>query len=545
MQDELQHNKKDCLCYPIRDSKQQILNFLKYKFITIRIMKRFISIILLALPFSLTAQNASIKIDTDRVIGDIDPNIYGVFMEPIGRSTEIPVRNSLYGTLYDPSSPLANEDGFKTNYIDALRELKITNMRWPGGNYMSSYNWQDGIGPKEQRPMRKDLAWGGYDPNYVGTDEWIKLNKAIGSENVICLNLGLGDIDNSRYWIEYTNEKKGTYFSNLRAEYGHPEPYNVKYWCLGNELDGEGWIIGYKNAEDYIKIGLEAAKALKAVDNSIKLVANGSSNYDENGRELEWNSKIIPAFTGVADYLSVHRYWHNGVTEAYMNDYYHFIGEGSQDMEEKIRIPKAFVEIAKAKFPNKQQLYLSVDEWGVFGGNILSVLAVSQCLNSFIRHADFVKMTNYTMATSFLSSDIGKEETYKSPFFYAYKLFSNNCRGKSLDTYVQCDTFSVGRFKNIPYLDVTSVLSEDGSTVYINVVNRHKDKAITAEIANSGNRQLAGKARVSSIEGNLDEFFTYAKQNEYPPKEKDIDVKNNKIVYSFPAHSFTQIAIKL
>ncbi len=194
-------------------------------------------------------------------------------MEPIGRSTEIPVRNTLYGPLYDPSSPLANKDGFKTDYIEAMKELRITNMRWPGGNYIAAYNWQDGIGPVEDRPMRKDLAWGGYDPNHVGTDEWIKLNKAMGSENVICINLGLGDIDNARYWIEYTNIKNGTYYSDLRAKYGNPEPYNVKYWCLGNEVDGSPWIMGYKNAEDYCKIALQAAKALKAVDPSIKLIS--------------------------------------------------------------------------------------------------------------------------------------------------------------------------------------------------------------------------------------------------------------------------------
>ncbi|MDR0694458.1 MAG: alpha-N-arabinofuranosidase, partial [Prevotellaceae bacterium] len=297
-------------------------------------MKRFISIILIALPLSLMAQTASITINTERIIGDIDPNIYGVFMEPIGSSTEQPIRNTLYGTLYDPSSPLANKDGFITTYIDAMRELKITNMRWPGGNYMSSYDWQDGIGPKELRPVRKDLAWGGYDPNLVGTDEWVKLNRAIGSENVICLNLGLGDINNARFWIEYCNVKSGTYFSDLRAKYGNPEPYNVKYWCLGNELDGYPWIIGYKNAEDYVKTGLEAAKALKAVDNSIKLVANGSSNYEATGIWLEWNRKVITAFTGIADYLSIHRYWHNGVPEDKRDDYYSYMGEGAMDLEE-------------------------------------------------------------------------------------------------------------------------------------------------------------------------------------------------------------------
>jgi alpha-N-arabinofuranosidase len=505
-------------------------------------MRHLISTILLVLPVSILAQTASIRINNERVIGDIDPNIYGVFMEPIGQSTELPVRNTVYGNLYDPSSPLANADGFKTNYIEAMQELKITNMRWPGGNYVAAYNWQDGIGPKEQRPMRKDLAWGGYDPNHVGTDEWVQLNKAIGSENVICLNLGLGDVDNARYWIEYTNEKVGTHFSNLRAKYGHPEPYNVKYWCLGNEVDGSPWIMGYKNVEDYCKIALEAAKALKAVDASVKLVANGSSYYESTGIWLEWNRKVITAFTGIADYLSVHRYWHDGQTNR--NDYYSFMGEAAMDFEEKITTPQAQVNVIRALYPDKKPLMLSVDEWAAMGFDIRGALGTAMCLNSFVRHADFVKMANYTMMTSLLSND-RENRTYKSPLFYTFKLFSNNCLGRSLDTYVQCDTFSVGRFTNIPYLDVTSVCSEDGKTIFINVINRHKDKPIAAEITNSGAAPFTGKAIVRSIEGRLDEFFTYDKQSEYAPKEKSAEVKQNKISYSFPPHSFTQLAVPI
>lgn len=507
-------------------------------------MKRILTAILLIFPLLLIAQTAKIRIDTERIIGEIDPNIYGVFMEPIGRSTELPVRNSLYGPLYDPDSPLANADGFKTDYIDAMKELKITNMRWPGGNYVAGYNWQDGIGPKDQRPMRKDLAWGGYDSNHVGTDEWVKLNKAIGSENVICINLGLGDISDARYWIEYTNIKSGTYYSDLRAKYGNPEPYNIKYWCLGNEVDGMPWIMGYKDVDDYCKIGLQAAKALKAVDPSIKLVANGSSYYEPTGIWLDWNRKVIKEFTGVADYLSVHRYWHDALAKDKVDDHYYFMGEGAMDFEEKITVPKALVDVTKALYPDKSPLYLSVDEWGVFGGNMRSVLSNAVCLNSFIRHADFVKMANFTMMTALLSTDKEKG-TYKSPLFYAFKLFTNNCIGQSLDTHVQCETYDTGRFKDIPYLDVTSVYSETAKTVYINVINRHKDKAVSTEITNNAAATFTGKAQISSIEGSPDEVFSYDKQSQYTPKTKEIDVKNNKVVYSFPANSLTQIAVKV
>jgi alpha-N-arabinofuranosidase len=507
-------------------------------------MKRIFTTLLLALPLWLAAQTTSITINTDRIIGEIDPNIYGVFMEPIGSSTEQPIRNTLYGTLYDPSSPLANADGFKTDYIEAMRELKITNMRWPGGNYVASYDWQDGIGPKETRPVRKDLAWGGYDPNHVGTDEWVQLNRAIGSENVICINLGLGDVNSARYWLEYCNVKNGTYFSDLRAKYGNPEPFNVKYWCLGNEVDGAPWINGYKNAEDYCKIGLEAAKALKNVDSTIRLVANGSSYYESTGIWLEWNRKVITAFTGIADYLSIHRYWHDGIAQDKRNDYYSYMGEAAMDFEEKITAAHAQVNIIKALYPEKKSLKLSVDEWAAMAFDIRGVLASAMCLNSFIRHADFVKMANYTMMTSLLGVNYATGATYKSPLFHAFKLFSNNCLGKSVDTYVQGDTFNAGRYVNIPYLDVTSVLSDDGKTVFINVINRHQDKAIATTIANAGT-PFAGKAQVSTIAGALGEFFTPDKQNDYPPKTEEINVRNNNLTYTFPPHSLTQITIKI
>ena len=169
-------------------------------------MKRIFFITVICLPYLLIAQNARIKIDIERSIGEIDPKIYGVFMEPIqisGRRglPDSPRINTLYGNLYAPSSPLANEDGFRKDYIDAMKELKVTNMRWPGGNFLMGYNWMDGIGPKDKRPARINLAWGGIDDNHVGTDEWMKLNKAMGSENIVCVNLGLGTIMDAAYWV--------------------------------------------------------------------------------------------------------------------------------------------------------------------------------------------------------------------------------------------------------------------------------------------------------------------------------------------------------
>jgi alpha-N-arabinofuranosidase len=507
-------------------------------------MKKILISLLIFQTFALQGQTAKIKIDIERSIAEIDPKIYGVFMEPIhfsGKRMGLPDTvnfNTLYGNLYDPSSPLADGNGFRKDYIEAMKELKVTNMRWPGGNFVMGYNWQDGIGPKESRPARINMAWGSIENNHVGTDEWFALNKAIGGENVVCVNLGLSTIQDASYWVEYCNYKKGTYYSDLRAKYGHPEPYNVTLWDLGNEVDGAPWELGYKPAEDYVKIGREAAKAMLAVDKKIKFVASGSSYYEPTGQWVEWNRKVLTGLGDMIDYISIHRYWENSP------DYYLYMGQSAMDFEEKIRVTGDEIDAVKTMKGFTNPIYISVDEWGIMARNLLSVLPIAQCFNSFIRHADVVKMSNFTMLTSLLGNDPGKG-SYKTPLFYIFKAFSNNCRGHSIDTYVECDTFNTPLYKGIPYLDVTSVYSKETNTIIINVINRHKENAINAEIINTAGG-LTGRAEATLIAGNsLNESFTFDKQALYVPLSKEVVIDKSKITYSFPAHSFTQIKIEL
>jgi len=412
-------------------------------------------------------------------------------------------------------------------------------MRWPGGNYVAGYNWRDGIGPKDERPVRKELAWGALENNHVGTDEWVKLNKACGTENVVCINLGTGTLDDARYWVEYCNCQKGSYWAGLRAEYGNEEPYNIKYWCLGNEVDGEPWIMGYKNAEDYCKIAKEAAKVMRYTDKNISFIANGSSNYDPHGKWIDWNLKIITELRDVADYVSIHRYWE------YSDDYYVYMGQRAMDVEEKIKVPAAQIELVRTKYKMEKPIYISFDEWAPHGRGFLATLATAQYFNSFIRHADVVKMANFTLFTSLLGKDREKG-TFKTPLFHTFKLFSNNCRGTSLDVFVDCETLDSNDFyKKIPYLDVSSVYSNQTNSLMINVMNCHKDEDISTEIINSSGT-FSANASVSEI--NCDDIhavYTFNKQEQYIPAVKELAVKGNKFIYSFPAHSFTQIILKI
>jgi alpha-N-arabinofuranosidase len=277
---------------------------------------------------------------------------------------------------------------------------------------------------------------------------------------------------------------------------------------------------------------------MKSVDNTIKFVASGSSYYESSGQWVEWNRKVLSGLGDLIDYISIHRYWENSP------DYYNYMGQSALDFEEKINVTAAEIEVARVMNNFKNPISISVDEWGIMSRNLLSALPIAQCLNSFIRHADIVKMSNFTMLTSLLGSDKDKG-TFKTPLFYIFKSFSNNCLGKSVDTYVECDTFNTDLFKGIPYLDVTSVYSKETGNLIINVVNRHKDKAITADII-SESGEFTVKAEATLVAGNtLNDAFTYDNRSQYIPVSKVINTDKNRISYSFPAHSFTQIKVEI
>lgn len=500
--------------------------------------------VLLLTPLCAAAGTATIRVDVDNVIDRIDPNIYGVFMEPIGFNRPGMHFNTLYGPVYDPSSPNADEHGFRKDIIDAARELQLTNMRWPGGNFTSSYDWRDGIGPKDQRPKRMELAWGVVESNQVGTDEWFQLNKAIGTENVVCVNGGTGTIMDAAEWVQYCNAPTGSYWPDKRAENGHPEPYGAKIWCLGNEVDGAPWIIAYKDAEDYIKWAVEAAKAMRrsSPGTELKFVANGSSNYKDNIDWVDWNWKVIKALYGIADYVSIHRYWDNS------DDYYVLLGQRAMDLDEKISITASQIKSVMA-VEKKKPMYVSLDEWAPpFMGGHLSTLAIAEYFNAFIRHADMLKMANYTALTSILSRDFeAPDKIYKSPSFYAFKMFSTKCRGEALNTFVDCGTFGTSDYyTKIPYLDVSSVYDKEAKQVVINVVNRHKDEAIETDIQSVAGT-FTGTAKVSQIASTdtSNKPYTYDDRDSYPPKTGEVPVSGSSLHYSFPANSFTQIVVSV
>jgi len=480
----------------------------------------------------MSQEPAVIKIDFDRTIGTVDPNIYGAFVEPI--------RTVVYGSIYDPKSSFADENGFRKDFIGLIRELKIPVVRWPGGNYVSGYNWEDGIGPKDQRPARLDLAWHQVETNHMGTDEYVQLCKLIGAENFICINAGTGTLDQARHWVEYCNIEKGTYYSDLRRKYGNEKPFNVKYWALGNEIDGP-WQMGQKNAEDYVKFALEAGKLMQLVDRNIKLIASGASNYKPDNGWIDWNDYVLTHMAGHIDYLSVHRY----ATEALAPGDRSFAGMMSLglDVDQKIEMVQALIEKAMLKSGSERPVYISFDEWsGGFGNSITASLMVAQHLNSFIRHADIVRMANITMLSSLVGNS--PEGDFKNAMFHAFYLFSNNCHGTALDVHTSCEKYSTSVIKDIPYLDVTAVLNDSSGVLVVNVVNRHETDAITADIVLQTG-EFTGNVKVNEVSGAIPAARAARTEGAVSTATRDIKFKGSKINYSFPAHTLTQLQIAL
>lgn len=223
----------------------------------IHLLRILVLVLLTAFPTNAQTPQARIKIDTDRVIGEVHPHVFGNFAEHLGRC--------IYGGMYDEGSRLSDADGFRKDVLEAVKLLNIGILRWPGGNFASGYHWKDGIGPKDKRQPRPDHAWGALDSNRFGTDEFLLYCERLGVEPYLCINAGLGTVDEAREWVEYCNETRDTYWARQRRANGRDKPWNVKIWGLGNEIDGP-WQLGHKNANDYATFALEAAKAMRRAD---------------------------------------------------------------------------------------------------------------------------------------------------------------------------------------------------------------------------------------------------------------------------------------
>lgn len=437
-------------------------------------------------------QTAKVVADPEFRIGVVDPRMYGSFIEHLGRA--------VYGGIYEPDHPTADESGFRGDVLDLVRGLRTTLVRYPGGNFVSGYNWRDGIGPREQRPRRLDLAWRSLEPNHVGTDEFCGWAQRAGAEVNMAVNLGTGGIDDARALVEYCNHPGGSFYSDLRISNGYREPHAIRTWCLGNEMDGR-WQLGHKTADEYGRLAAETAIAMKWIDPTIELVACGSS-HGQMPTFGAWEATVLDHVYEYVDYLSLHQY-HSKIGD----DRGGFLAQ-TLAMEEFIRSVVATCDHARARKRLKKQLYLSFDEWNVWYHTAQSdrevmqeqpwqvapplceerytledALVVGLMLITLLRHADRIKIACIAQLVNAIApiSTATGGRAWRQTTYYPFLHASCYGRGAVLDLRIQSPVYHHEEFGSVPLLDAVAILNEEQENLTVFAVNRGEGGALLLE----------------------------------------------------------------
>lgn len=431
-------------------------------------------------------QKAKITLDKAYTIGTVDPRLFGSFIEHLGRA--------VYGGIYQPAHPDADEQGFRKDVLAFVRKLGVPIVRYPGGNFVSGFNWEDSVGPKEHRPKRLDLAWFTTETNEVGLHEFYDWCEKAGSSLMYSVNLGTRGAAEARDLVEYCNHPGGSKFSDMRIANGRKEPFGIKLWCLGNEMDGP-WQIGHKTAYEYGRLANETAKLMKWVDPTIELVACGSS-HSEMPTFGEWEMQVLDECYDNIDYISLHRYYGNPA-----NDTPAFLAR-TMDLDDFIRTVVSICDSVKGKKHSKKQIHLSFDEWNVWYHskeqdeeiwkrdkwgkslplledvyNFEDALLVGDMLITFLRNADRVKIACLAQLVNVIAPIMtGKEKNcWAQTIFYPFLHVSGYGRGTALRALIDSPVYDCFDYENVPYIDAAATMDEAGD-VTIFCVNRHMNE---------------------------------------------------------------------
>ncbi len=476
-------------------------------------------------------KKAKLVIDRDFTISKVDERIFGSFIEHLGRA--------VYEGIYQPESKFADENGLRKDVIDLINEIKVPIIRYPGGNFVSGFKWEDSVGPKEERPRRLELAWNVVETNQFGLNEFMEFCKKVDTKPMMAVNLGTRDIMDAKNLVEYCNIKSGTYYSDLRIKHGVKDPHNIKLWCLGNEMDGP-WQIGHRTAQEYGLIAARAGHIMKLVDPSIECVACGSSSL---GMPTfgEWEATVLKESYDTTDYLSLHQYYGN-----HENDTPNFLAS-SVAMDQFISQVVSICDYVKAVKKSKKSINLSFDEWNVWYHsneqdkklekwvehphqlediyNFEDLLLVGSMLITLLRHADRVKIACLAQLVNviapIMTSDTG---SFRQTIFYPYMHASIYGRGEVLNTIVKVDTYE-SKHGDAPYVDSVVTTDEENETVTIFAVNKNLDDdyELSCDL-----RQYAGYKIVEHIMCTNDDLKA-VNSEEKPDTVKPVNYNGSKI----------------
>lgn len=508
-----------------------------------------------------------VVIDPTRQISTLDRHLFGSFLEHLGRA--------IYSGIYEPGSPHADSNGFRTDVAEEIRGLGVPIVRYPGGNFVSGYHWLDGVGPKKDRPRVLDRAWNTLETNQFGTNEFITWCKLVGTEPLLGLNFGTGSVENAVALLEYCNVDRGTRWSDLRRQHGYETPHNVKYWCLGNEMDGP-WQIGHMVAADYGRKAADAARQMRVIDPSLKLIACGSSG-PFMPTYLEWDRQVLQECYNEVDAISLHRYFGNSEETG---------GDSSKYLALNLAMDRQIEEIIDVcdmvrgiKRTNKR-LWLSFDEWNVWyrargpaadNGhrqeaphlieelyNLEDALLVGGLIISLLRHSDRVRLACLAQLVNVIAPLMTNESgVLRNTIYYPYAWALEYARGNVLSLVPEGPIYEVphlGRpieaggaamsgLGQVPYLDMAATFDPAVKTATLFVLNRDLEKPRELVVDWQG----VSPSKVTSAQvitgPDLKAINSFDSPKHVVPQAFEPPRVGNHMTFEVPARSYTAISV--
>jgi alpha-N-arabinofuranosidase len=514
-------------------------------------------------------RSTRVTIDSVRQISEINPSLFGSFLEQLGRA--------IYEGIYDPKSKFADSNGFRTDVMKEIHDLGVPIVRWPGGNFVSGYHWLDGVGPKKDRPAVLDRAWNTLETNQFGTNEFITWARQVGTEPLFGLNFGTGSAEDAVALLEYCNVASGTKWSDLRRSHGYEQPHNVKYWCVGNEMDGP-WQIGHMPAREYGIKATDAARQMRNLDSTIKLIACGSSG-PFMPTYIEWDRTVLEECYDAVDGISLHHYWGN--TEENFNDSSKYLAMNLA-MDRQIEEIVAVCDTVRAHKRSGKQLFLSFDEWNVWyrarGGefanghgkpaphlleepyNLEDAVLVGGLANSLMRHADRVKVACLAQLVNVIAPiSTNADGILRHTIFYPYAWALKYGHGRSLSVAPEGPSYDVAKlgrpieeiglaapgFGDVPYLDVVVTHDPGKNMAAVFVMNRDLVKEQELEI-NWHDLTPTKVLAFETITGtDLKAGNTFADPKKVVPQTLEYPKVGSKMTLKLPARSYSVLSLAL
>ena len=485
----------------------------------------------------------------DDQVGPVNRRTFGSFVEHMGRC--------VYTGIYEPGHPAADEDGLRRDVMELVREMGVSMVRYPGGNFVSGYRWEDGVGPVEERPTRLDYAWRSIETNEFGLNEFMRWAEAAGVEPMLAMNLGTRGIQEALDLLEYTNHRSGTRLADLRVSHGATEPHDVRVWCLGNEMDGP-WQLGHKTATEYGRLAAETARAMRQFDPDLELVVCGSS-----GRAMAtfgaWEATVLEHTYELVDFISAHAYY-----QLVDGDYASFLAS-STNMDTFITDVVATADHVGARLNSSRKINISFDEWNVWYQSDIDVpeewtvaprlseenytvadaVVVGSLLITLLRHSDRVTAACQAQLVNTISPIRAEPggPAWRQAIFHPFAQMAEHAQGQVLRPTVTCPTTTTEQYGEVPVLDCVATHDPSAGRLAVFVVNRDTEQSAALRLPLADFSPTGAATAVSLHDADYTAANTQQEPDRVRPREHEAAVEGDTLVTELPPASWTMLLV--